>query len=316
MWRSFLPRHGSFPPTAPRGILRAIAAHPYSSSSSTQDLYKILDITKSATEPELKAAYRKQAMQFHPDRNSGNKQAEEKFKQISMAYDILSDPIKRADYDHQFQSPFRSPGSPAGQSRPPSPGFTGRPSQFAGFPPGFDPFQSPQRPSRHGNFHFAESREFTTADAEKLFRDLFGERAWTNLKEQAKPTQKATVVQDPFGNTVHTSEKVGIDSSGRKVIRTTKSVSYRTDNRVVTSISERPYVSSAHQHLAQEALHQIFSEAMQRRQTAQQAAARLPVSLVLLLSIPYMGFLLAKTVVKVAWAFSKKVVNFLNRIGK
>lgn len=64
-----------------------------------QDFYSILGVNRSSTPEEIKKAYRKLAMQFHPDKNPGNKQAEEKFKQITEAYDVLSDEKKRANYD-------------------------------------------------------------------------------------------------------------------------------------------------------------------------------------------------------------------------
>jgi len=64
-----------------------------------KDYYDILGVSKGATEEDLKKAYRKLAMKYHPDRNPGNKEAEEKFKEISEAYAILSDPQKRAQYD-------------------------------------------------------------------------------------------------------------------------------------------------------------------------------------------------------------------------
>jgi len=54
-----------------------------------KDYYKILGVSKSATQDEIKKAYRKLAMEYHPDRNPGNKEAEEKFKKIAEAYDIL-----------------------------------------------------------------------------------------------------------------------------------------------------------------------------------------------------------------------------------
>lgn len=64
-----------------------------------EDLYKILGVDKSATQAEIKKAYRKLARKYHPDANPDNKDAEAKFKEISAAYDVLSDPDKRKQYD-------------------------------------------------------------------------------------------------------------------------------------------------------------------------------------------------------------------------
>src|SRR4030042_7516 len=64
-----------------------------------RDYYQTLGVARNASEGEIKKAYRKLAMKYHPDRNRGNKQAEEKFKEINEAYEVLSDPQKRARYD-------------------------------------------------------------------------------------------------------------------------------------------------------------------------------------------------------------------------
>ncbi|MCR4822495.1 MAG: DnaJ domain-containing protein [Treponema sp.] len=64
-----------------------------------EDLYETLGISKTATQSEIKSAYRKLAIKYHPDKNPGDKAAEEKFKKITAAYDVLSDETKRRQYD-------------------------------------------------------------------------------------------------------------------------------------------------------------------------------------------------------------------------
>jgi len=81
--------------------------------STKRDYYEILGLTKSATPEEIKKAYRKTAIQFHPDKNPGNKEAEEKFKEAAEAYEILSNPEKKAQYDR------------FGHARPGNGGFSG-----------------------------------------------------------------------------------------------------------------------------------------------------------------------------------------------
>lgn len=67
--------------------------------STKRDYYEILGVSKTATPEEVKKAYRKVAIQYHPDKNQGNKEAEEKFKEAAEAYEVLSDAEKRAHYD-------------------------------------------------------------------------------------------------------------------------------------------------------------------------------------------------------------------------
>ena len=80
---------------------------------SKRDYYEILGVPKSSTPEEIKKAYRKVAIQFHPDKNPDNKEAEEKFKEAAEAYEVLSNPEKRTQYDR------------FGHSRPGSGGFSG-----------------------------------------------------------------------------------------------------------------------------------------------------------------------------------------------
>ena len=76
-----------------------------------RDYYEVLGVSKDATEDEIKKAYRKIAIKYHPDRNPGNKEAEEKFKEAAEAYDVLHDPQKRKQYD---QFGFNGPGGEGG----------------------------------------------------------------------------------------------------------------------------------------------------------------------------------------------------------
>jgi len=66
---------------------------------SKRDYYKVLDVPKTATEVEIKKAYRRLAMKFHPDRNPNDKESEERFKEAKEACEVLTDAQKRAAYD-------------------------------------------------------------------------------------------------------------------------------------------------------------------------------------------------------------------------
>ena len=64
-----------------------------------KDLYEVLGVSKNATEQEIKSAYRKLALKYHPDKHKGDKDSETKFKEINQAYEVLSDKKKRQQYD-------------------------------------------------------------------------------------------------------------------------------------------------------------------------------------------------------------------------
>jgi molecular chaperone DnaJ len=92
--------------------------------SAKRDYYDVLGVSRGASDQEIKSAYRKLAMQSHPDRNPGNKEAEEKFKQAAEAYSVLSDPDKRAQYDRYGHAGMSNAGG----------GFSGfDPNVFADF---------------------------------------------------------------------------------------------------------------------------------------------------------------------------------------
>jgi len=108
------------------------------------DYYQILGVSKTATEADIKRAYRKLALQYHPDRNKG-KEAEGKFKEVTKAYEVLSDAGKRQTYD-QFGAAAFEQGGPSGQGAGgPFGGFGGQQGPFTytystsgGNPQGFD----------------------------------------------------------------------------------------------------------------------------------------------------------------------------------
>ncbi len=115
---------------------------------SKPDFYSVLGVSRNATPDEIKKAYRKLAMQFHPDKNPGDKQSEDKFKEASEAYEVLSDPQSRQTYD-QF-----------GQTKT----SAANPSYYTG--PNFEDFDFET---------FRGQRPYTTESAYDLFNDLFGD---------------------------------------------------------------------------------------------------------------------------------------------
>lgn len=123
-----------------------------------KDYYEILGVPRSATEKEIKSAFRKLARKYHPDTNRDNKDAEEKFKEINEAYEVLGDPDKRKKYDTLGNS------------------FSGN-SDFTP-PPGFD-------------FNFDFSKGFNTKTQESPFSDFFEMLFGEALKGRSSPFQES-----------------------------------------------------------------------------------------------------------------------------
>jgi len=247
--------------------------------TGANDPYKVLGVSSTATEAELKAAYRKLALRWHPDRNPGDKQAEEKFKVISQAYDMVSDAAKRAEYDQQRrysepspnQQPFGGYGG-AQTGRPPPHASASSQDPFSAFG-----FGGPLRggPAFASQSHSRGGADFTSRDAEKMFRDLFGDRVWDELRGSAPSARQVVSQTDPFGNVVTTVEELGVNPLGVRVVRTTRTIQYRT-GLVRTSVTERP-VSGARTTPARRAsVLSVVLEAVARQQAAanRQAAER------------------------------------------
>src|SRR5919202_1868515 len=83
--------------------------------ATKRDYYEVLSVSRNATEEEIKRAYRKLAVKFHPDKNPGDASAEEKFKELGEAYDVLMDADKRAAYDRYGHAAFAQGGGGFGR---------------------------------------------------------------------------------------------------------------------------------------------------------------------------------------------------------
>jgi DnaJ-class molecular chaperone len=133
-----------------------------------KDYYNILGISRTATDKDIKQAYRRLARQYHPDVNPGNKSAEERFKLINEAYEVISDPQKRKKYD-QYGEQWEDAERYAEAARHQSP------------PPGWE---SAQRGGARQPFNFDEG------DLGEIFGDLFGGRSGSGARSRTARPRK------------------------------------------------------------------------------------------------------------------------------
>jgi len=152
-----------------------------------RDYYEVLGVSRNATAEEIKKAYRRLVRQYHPDANKGNPQAEERFKEVQEAYDVLSDPQKRAQYDQFGASEGGYAGAAAGAA-------------------GFDPFEAFRRyagasgagPRIRTYWQAGPDVSVEDFDFASIFEQLFGAgrsgaaagtRSRTRLRPQAAPPE-------------------------------------------------------------------------------------------------------------------------------
>src|SRR5687768_209682 len=140
-----------------------------------KDYYEILGVKKTATESEIKKAYRDLAKKYHPDKNKGNKEAENRFKEISEAYAVLSDSDKRAQYDRLGREAFGPGGA----------------NPFAGFD--FSEFMGGGRGGRRTQTR-TRSAGSSGIDFTDIFGDLFGGGGGGGFEPQPQELQAEVTI--------------------------------------------------------------------------------------------------------------------------
>ncbi len=171
----------------------------YETAMIKRDYYEVLGVSKNADSSEIKKAYRQMALKYHPDRNSGNKDAEEQFKETSEAYEVLSDPQKRQLYDSYGHAGLEGAGFR---------GFSGVDDVFSSFGSIFEEFFGG---SPFGDFGFGgTSRRRRSRQGQGLRHDItisFEESAFGAEREVSVSKQAKCDICDGSGATPGTSRE-------------------------------------------------------------------------------------------------------------
>ena len=165
----------------------------------SKDLYKILGVSRTASDKDIKQAFRKLARQYHPDVNPGNKSAEENFKDINNAYEVLSDPEKRKKYD-QFGDKWQYADQFAGVQGNPFGGFSG--FRNAG--------------GDNSSYQYVDMSDLgDIGDIFKGFTSGFGGRGRTSRPRQGRDIDASTEItlEEAYNGTTRLIQ----DSSGRRI---------------------------------------------------------------------------------------------------
>ncbi len=164
------------------------------------DYYKILGVSKNATDDEIKKAYRKLAREWHPDVAKDKENAEQKFKEINEAYQVLSDPKKRAQYDQFGEAAF---GGASGGAADAGNGFGGA---------GFNPFGSSGGPFTWT--YTTSSTDSDFGDPFDIFEQVFGFRGFSNYRKKGRNVRYIFTID--FEDAIKGLEKT-IDVDGQKL---------------------------------------------------------------------------------------------------
>ena len=187
--------------------------------SQKRDYYDVLGVSRQADEATIKRAYRKLAKKYHPDTNAGNKEAEQKFKEISEAYSVLSDKEKKKLYDQFGHAAFEQGGEPGG-------GYSGG---FSGF--GGSPFGS--------GFSGGQTFHFEGGNMDDFMNDIFGGFFHGGSRTSGQRS-------DPFGGARQQTKGEDIETT---ISITFEEAAFGCDKRLRLSSEGRPGSSAIEVHI-------------------------------------------------------------------